>query len=91
MEFLKRRLRGLIARECLSKGIDYKCMQLGVERGESFLTKGNSVSRCVKEGVLMATYQQRLTNFQNRSLIKLRNLNRKLDDLKRHIKRQDLS
>lgn len=86
MDFLKLRLKAMITKECNFQGIDSKYVQQGVERGEYFLTKGNSISSSAKEGILMASNQQRLTNFHKRTITKLHSLNDKLERLKRHIK-----
>lgn len=66
MGSLKRRLRGLITRECISKGIDLDCIDLGIERGEYLLDKGCSVPGSVRDGIAAAVALQRLAKFRKR-------------------------
>lgn len=62
MESHKRKVRGLITRKCISKGMSFKCIQKGVERGVERIEQGKSVRASVREGIAVAVCQQKLTD-----------------------------
>lgn len=51
MESHKRRVRGLITRKCISKGMNFKCIQLGVERGIERIEQGKSIRASVTSNI----------------------------------------
>lgn len=63
---LKRRLRGLITRECVSKGIHLININFGCEYAEDLLDNGKRISSCARSGIAVAEGQQRRANHRQR-------------------------
>ena len=63
---LKRRLRGLITRECVSKGITLTNINFGCEHAEHKLEQGSTIASSVRAGIAVAEGQQRRTNYRQR-------------------------
>lgn len=69
MESLKRQLRGIITRDCITKGINLQNINVGCDHAEYLLEQGETARYAVKEGIMVAEGQQRLSNYRQRATL----------------------
>lgn len=70
MESIKRRLKGLITRECVAKGIKLQHINVGCEHAECLIEQGEMASYAAKEGVKIAMGEQKRADYRRRSTLR---------------------